>query len=35
MTSIDDFSTQKDNLVEVNSCLNEITEKITMMNMMG
>lgn len=35
MTSIDDFSQQKDNIAEVNTVINDINEKISMMNMMG
>ena len=35
MTSIDDFSEQKDNIAEVNTVINDINEKISMMNMMG
>ena len=35
MTSIDDFSQQKDNLVEINTVINDFNEKISMMNMMG
>ena len=35
MTSIDDFSTQRDNIAEINTIINDITERITMMNMIG
>ena len=35
MTSIDDFSTQRDNIAEINTTINDITERITMMNMIG
>lgn len=35
MTTIDDFSTQKDNLAEINTSINDINEKISLMNMMS
>ena len=35
MTSIDDFSTQKDNLAEINTVITDITDKIGLMNMIG
>jgi hypothetical protein len=33
MTTIDDFSAQKDNLAEINTVITDITEKISLMNM--
>lgn len=35
MTTIDDFSTQKDNLAEINTTITDVTEKISLMNMMN
>jgi hypothetical protein len=34
MTTIDDFSAQKDNLAEISTSLNEITEKISLMSLL-
>lgn len=33
MTTIDDFSSQKDNLAEITTVITDITEKISLMNM--
>ena len=35
MTSIDDFSEQKDNLAEINTVINDFNEKVSMMNMIN
>ena len=34
MTTIDDFSAQKDNLVEISATINETTEKISLMSLL-
>ncbi len=34
MTTIDDFSTQKDNLAEISTTINDISEKISLMSLL-
>ena len=35
MTTIDDFSAQKDNIAEIGAVITDITDKISLMNMIG
>jgi polyhydroxyalkanoate synthesis regulator phasin len=35
MTSIDDFAAQKDNIIEINTQISDMTEKISLMSMIG